>query len=155
MVLLLRLYFFSDGGSAYVYGSGGALTRTVPTGMPSPSGQSNTLLGVNNVVVNDSGDAVYRAVFNGAQPESGLYQRTTDGTHSVRLLSQTTAPRGGTITSTGVPTINESNQIGTFLTINTGTTIRSAALIDGTTVHELVRQGDLLPDGVTTVGQFP
>jgi hypothetical protein len=148
------LIFFTNGaGSAYLDGSGGALARVAPTGMPSPSGQSNALVGVNNVVVNDSGVAVYRGIFTGAQNEAGLYQRTTDGTHMVRLLSQTAAPRGGTITSTGTPTINESNQIGTFLTINN--TVRSAALINGTTVHELVRQGDLLPDGVTTVSQFP
>ena len=63
------------------------------------------------------------------------------------------APRGGTITGAGSrPTLNEANQIGTILTIDD--TIASAARIDGTTVHELVRQGDLLADGITTVGQF-
>jgi len=148
---------FAGGSLAYTLGSGGPLTQIFPTAMPSPSGQSNTLLGVTSAVINDSGYLVYRAVFNGAQPESGLYQRAPDGTQSVRLLSNTTAPRGGTITSPGgFPTLNESNQVGTILSINTGapSSIKSAARIDGTTVHELVRQGDLLADGVTTVGAF-
>ena len=128
-----------------------------PTGMPSPSGQPNTLLGVTSAVINESGYSVYRAVFNGPPAESGLYQRAPDGTQSVRLLGQTAAPRGGTITSPGSnPTLNESNQIGTILSINTGgaSSIKSVARIDGTTVHEFVRQGDLLADGITTVGTF-
>jgi hypothetical protein len=150
------LAIFSGGGSAYTLGDGAALTQMYPTAMPSPSGQSNTLLGVIAEVINDSGVAVYRAVFNGAQPESGFYQRSASGVHSVRLLGQTPAPRGGTITSTGgFPTLNEMNQVGTILTIDVGgSSIKSAARIDGTTVNELVRQGDLLPDGVTTVGSF-
>lgn len=143
--------------TAHVFGTGSSLTPMYTIGMPSPSGQSNTLLGVTSATINDAGVAVYRAVFNGAQPESGLYQRSTGGTQSVRLLSQTPAPRGGTITSTGgLPTLNESNQIGTILSIDVGgpSSIKSVARIDGTTVHELVRQGDLLPDGVTTMGTF-
>jgi len=148
---------FSGGSTAYTFGTGGPLVPMHTTGMPSPSGQSNNLLGVTSAVVNDFGVSAYRAVFNGTQPESGLYQRAADGTHSVRLLGQTSAPRGGTITSPGgFPTLNETNQIGTILTIDTGapSTIRSAARIDGMTVHELVRQGDLLADGITTVGSF-
>jgi hypothetical protein len=151
------LAIFSGGGSAYTLGTGGPLTQMYPPLMPSPSGQSNALLGVTAHVVNDSGVSVYRAVFNGAQPESGLYERSANGVHTVRLLNQTSAPRGGTITSPGgFPTLNETDQIGTILTIDVGgpSTIRSAARIDGTTVNELVRQGDLLPDGVTTVGSF-
>jgi len=140
----------------HVFGDDGALTPMYTTAMPSPSGQSNTLLSVLNATVNDSGVAIYRAIFNGAQPEVGLYQRATNGTHSVRVLQGASAPRGGTISSTsGRPMLNESNQIGAILTVDTGTAmIKSAARIDGTTVHELARQGDLIADGITTIGQI-
>jgi hypothetical protein len=139
----------------HTLGSGGALTGMHTAGMPSPSGQSNALLGVNTLTVNDSGLAVYRAIFNGPQPEAGLYQRTADGTHSVRVLQNTTAPRGGTINGFGSrSTLNETGQIGVTMTVDVGSNISSAVKIDGTTVVELVRQGDLIGDGITTIGQF-
>ena len=141
---------------SHVYGSGGPLTPMYTIGTPSPSGQSNSLLSVLNATINDSGVAIYRALYNGTQPEVGLYERSPDGIHSVRVLQGASALRGGIISSTsGRPLLNESNQIGAILTIDTGTAmIKSAARIDGTTVHELTRQGDLIGDGITTIGQF-
>jgi hypothetical protein len=140
----------------YAIGAGGPLANMHTPLMPSPSGQSNTLLGVTTATVNDSGLAVYRAVFNGTQPEAGLYQRSTDGVHSVRILQNTSAPRGtGTVAGFGSrSTINEAGQIGVTMTVNTGSNISSATRITGTTAVELARQGDLIGDGVTTIGQF-
>src|SRR5262245_6082283 len=125
----------------HVYGSGGPLTPMYTTSMQSPSGQNNMLLGVLSATVNASGVAVYRAIFNGPQVESGYYQRSPDGTQSVRFMNQVPSARGGTITSGGGrPTLNEAGQIGTILSIDTGapSSVHAAARIDGTTLHEFV-----------------
>jgi hypothetical protein len=136
----------------HVFGEGGALTPMYEAGSPSPSG-NNTLLGVLNAATNDDGVSIFRAVYNGANPESGIYQRATNGALTTRLLQNSPAPRGGTISGFfSRPTINESRQIAVIMNVNTGdTSVQSAVRIDGTTAHELVREGDLLADGMTTV----
>jgi len=133
-------------------GDGGPLAPQVVPGSSSPSG-NNTLLGVQSATVNDMGAAVFTAIYSGDNPELGLYARAVDGTITTRLLRNATAPRGGMITGVGRATINESAQVATIASVDAGAGAVSSALrIDGATVHELARQGDLAADGVTTLG---
>lgn len=138
----------------YVYGSGGPLASLYTAGMTSPSGAALALTGVTSAAINDAGVTAYRATFGS---ENGIYQRTDAGVHSVRLLRGAAAPLGGTVFQPGAqPTINETGQIGTILTINPGGgggLLHSAARLDGTTINELVRQGTALPGGIT-LGSF-
>jgi hypothetical protein len=134
------------------FGDGGSMTPMVVPGSSSPSG-NNMLLGVNHAAVNDTGFAVYQAAYFGDNPEVGLYERAPNGAVTTRVLRNIAAPRGGTINGFGPRfVINESNQIGAVLGIDTGSgIIQSASRIDGTTIHELARDGDLALDGITTI----
>jgi len=145
--------FSSPFGTQHFFGDGGPLTPMYEPGSSSPSG-NNTLLGVTTAALNDAGVAAYIAAYFGANPEVGIYSRAVDGTVTTRLVRNTSAPRGGTITGLGTRvTINESAQIAAMLDID-GSTLDSLVRIDGATVHELARQGDAAEDGVTTINQF-
>jgi len=140
------LSFFSDGVTT---------TPLVAPGSSSPSG-NNTLLGVNHAAVNDAGIAVFQAAYFGDNPEAGLYQRAATGAITTRVLQHSAAPRGGIIDGFGPRfVLNESNQIGAVIGVDLGETIiHSASRIDGTIVHELVREGDLAQDGITTIQEI-
>jgi len=140
------LSFFSDGG---------AMTPVVAPGSSSPSG-NNTLLGMNHAAVNDAGVAVFQAAYFGDNPEAGLYQRAANGALTTRVLQHSAAPRGGIIDGFGPRfVLNESSQIGAVIGVDLGDNIiHSASRIDGTTVHELVREGDLALDGTTTIQEI-
>ncbi len=143
----------SPSGALNFLGDGNTLTPLCAAGSSSPSG-SNSLLGVTTAVVNEVGVAAYVAAYTGGNPEVGLYQRDANGTVTTRLLRNATAPRGGTITSLGTRlSMNASGQFAATLDVN-GTATDSLARIDGSGVHELIRQGDLAADGLTTLGQF-
>jgi hypothetical protein len=136
----------------YLRGDGGALVSPFTLGSPSPSG-NNTLLGVTTTAVNDAGVTAFQAAFNGAAPEVGIYLRQPDGTIQTKVLRNSTAPRGGIISGVGTRlTINESNQVTALLSVDTS--ISSVALMDGAGVEELIREGDVLSDGVTTITQL-
>ncbi len=135
-----------------VIGDGGPITLQFVPNSPNPSG-NGTLLGVQTSTQNDAGVAVFSAIYTGGTPETGIYRRAVDGTISTVLLRNATAPRGGTFTVVGRGTINESGQVASNSTVDTGSGEVSTALrIDGATVHELARQGDMTLDGMTTLG---
>ena len=136
------------------FSTGGPLTLMYTPGSSSPSG-NNTLLGVTSAAVNDAGNGAYLAAYSGANPEVGLYSRSAGGAVNTLVTRNSAAPRGGTFSSLGTRlSLNESGSIaGLFSlsgTTSTKTIVRSGA--SGTT--ELVRRGDLLGDGITTVGDF-
>jgi hypothetical protein len=135
-----------------VIGDGGPITLEFPPGNPHHGG-NGSLFGVQTATQNDAGVAVYSAIYTGGTPEIGIYRRAVDGTTSTVLLRNATAPRGGTLTNVGRGTINEAGQIASNSTVDPGSGGISTALrIDGATVLELARQGDLAVDGVTTLG---
>lgn len=135
-----------------VIGDGGPITLQYPPGNPHPTG-NGTLLGVQTSTQNDAGLSVYSAIYTGGTPEIGIYRRAVDGATSVVLLRNATAPRGGTLINVGRGTINEAGQIASSSTVDPGTGEVSTALrIDGTTVLEIARQGDMALDGVTKLG---
>lgn len=135
-----------------VIGDGGPITMQFPPGGAHPSG-NGTLFGVQTATQNDLGVAVFTGIYTGGTPETGLYRRAVDGAISTVLLRNSTAPRGGALTTVGRGTINESGQIASHSTVNPGSGGVSTALrIDGSTVVELARQGDVASDGVTTLG---
>lgn len=140
------LSFISDGST---------MVPVVAPGSSSPSG-NNTLLGMSHSAVNDSGVTVYQAVFNGVNPEVGLYERAANGVVTTRALKNTPLAQGGIINSFGPrPVINESSQIGTVLGVEiNGNFIGAVGRIDGTTLHEFVREGDLATDGFTTLTEI-
>jgi hypothetical protein len=137
------------------FGSGGPMTLMVVPGSASPTG-NNTLLGITTTAVNDAGVAIYQAAYSGDNPEVGLYERAVGGAVTTRVLRNSAAPRGGIINSFGNrPVLNESGQIGALLSVDIdGEFVASASRIDGTTVHELVREGDVALDGFTMINTF-
>ena len=135
-----------------IIGDGGPITMQFPPGSAHPSG-NGTLFGVQTATQNDAGIAVFTGIYTGGTPETGLYRRAVDGAISIVLLRNSTAPRGGALTTVGRGTINEAGQIASHSTVNPGSGGVSTALrIDGSTVVELARQGDVANDGVTTLG---
>jgi hypothetical protein len=145
--------FSSPFGTAHFFGEGGLLTPLCAPGSPSPSG-NNTLLGVTTAAVNDAGIAAYIAAYSGANPEVGIYSRDAGGSVTTRLLRNSSAPRGGTVSSVGTRiTLNESGQIAATLDID-DSDIDSLARLNAASIQELARQGDVANDGVTTIGQF-
>jgi hypothetical protein len=132
---VLRHFRSEDGPPSLIYS----------TTDPSPSG-NNTFLGVTTLVLNGAGVATYQAVYSGVSPEVGLYTRAIDGTVTTRALRNSTAPRGGAINSLGTRfTMNESTQIGTVLGVDVGEEfVESVSRIDGTTILEFLREGDVL-----------
>jgi hypothetical protein len=135
-----------------VIGDGGPITMQFPPGSPHPTG-NGSLLGVQTATQNDAGVAVFSAIYTGGTPETGLYRRAVDGAISTVVLRNGTAPRGGMMTSFGLGTINEQGQIAARTTVDPGSGgVSSALRIDGSTVIELARQGDVASDGVTTLG---
>jgi hypothetical protein len=138
---------------ATVFGSGGPVSKLVEPGSASPSG-NNSLLGVNTYAVNDAGQASFSAVYTGANVETGIYTRATNGTITTRVIRGAAAPRGGTINGfSNRLTMNEFSQVANILKID-AVAFDSLARIDGTTVHELARGGDLTVDGVHKLGAF-
>lgn len=124
----------------HFFSHGGPLSLMYTPGQSSPSG-NNTLLGVTTAAINDAGVGAYVAAYSGSNPELGIYERAANGAITTRLLRGSAAPRGGSITGVASRlTLNESGQVANVLSI------------DGTTVHELARTGDLALDGITTIG---
>jgi hypothetical protein len=136
-------------------GDGNTMVPLVAPGSSSPSG-NNTLLGMSHSAVNDAGVSVFQAVYNGANPEVGLYERAANGVVTTRALKNTPLARGGIINSFGPrPVINESNQIGMVLGVEiNGGFISAVGRIDGTTLHEFVREGDFATDGFTKITEI-
>jgi hypothetical protein len=144
--------FSSPFGTAHFFWDGGPLSPLCAPGSSSPSG-NNTLLGVTTAAVNDAGVAAYIAAYSGVNPEVGIYSRDAGGSVTTRLLRNSSAPRGGTVTSVGTRiTLNESGQIAATLDVD-GNAIDSLARLDASSVQELARQGDIAEDGVTIIGQ--
>ncbi|MEX2091130.1 MAG: choice-of-anchor tandem repeat NxxGxxAF-containing protein [Pirellulales bacterium] len=138
---------------ATVFGSGGGISKLVEPGSASPSG-NNSLFSVTTYSVNDAGQASFSALYTGANLESGIYTRATNGVLTTRVIRNTPAPRGGTIKGfSNRLTMNEFGQVANILKID-DVAFDSLARIDGTTVHELARAGDLAVDGVNTLGAF-
>jgi hypothetical protein len=131
----------------YLRGDGGPLVSPFTLGSLGPSG-NNTLFGVTTTAVNDAGYTAFRAIYTGTPSEAGIYLRSPDGTIQTRLLQQSTAPRGGTISSAGIRlAINESNEVATLLRIDSS--FESVALVDASGADEFAREGDVLTGGVT------
>jgi hypothetical protein len=137
-------------------GSGGPLETFLEVGSASPSGD-NTLVSHSIPVINDAGVAAYRASYSGLNSETGIYSRATGGATTLRLLEGDDAPGGGSILSiaASLPTLNGSSQIALTASVDDDIFTRKAALrLDGTTIVELARDGDLATDGVTTIGNI-
>jgi hypothetical protein len=140
-------------------GSGGPLTLLPRLGSASPTGE-NQLNSRSIPVLNNAGVAAYRANYVGMNPEAGIYSRAADGTITTRLLSGVPLPpprESGTLSSldSSFPVLNEAGQIALTANVTVGIfTRRSALRLDGTTVVELARDGDLALDGTTTIGNI-
>ncbi len=63
----------------------GQIVPFMTVGSPSPSG-NNSLTGASYPPINDQGVGVFRGVYSGGNPETGIYVRSIDGTLTTRLL---------------------------------------------------------------------
>jgi hypothetical protein len=133
-------------------GDGGPLVAFVSMNSASPSG-NNSLTGASFPALNDQGVGVFRGIYSGGNPETGIYVRSADGTLSTRLLQGATSPRGGTITALNTsPTINEAGQVGVRVNIGSGIDPQVAVLrLAESGIVELAREGDTADDGITTI----
>jgi len=135
-------------------GDGGAPNSFLHVDSASPSG-NNQLVSHSTPVINNAGVAAYRAVYGGVSPETGIYSRTSGGTTTLRLLQGVDAPRGGTVLSIigSLPTLNEIDQIALIASVDDGQFTRKSVMrLDGTTINELARDGDVL--GSVTVANI-
>lgn len=137
-------------------GNGGPIDVFPRQGSASPSG-NNELLNASVSSLTETGVAAYYGIYLGNNPERGVYRRNTDGSIETLLLRNSPAPRGGVFESVSLssPSINNSGQVTFFTDVDPGPDfLASLVMIDGTIVHELVREGDTLSDGITTIDQI-
>ncbi len=140
--------------SRFFRGSGGVLENLVPAGGSSPAGD-NELFGVFSQSVNHRGTMTYRARYTGSNPENGIYQLAMDGTVASLVLDGSATPEGGTVDGTSFFTVNESNQVATFASISKdGQMTYSLVLADANSFQEIVSEGDILNDGITTLEEI-
>lgn len=138
--------------------NGGVIEIFPRVGTPSPSG-NNALIVRTLPVINDAGVAVYRGLYTGSDPEMGnpelgIYARSLDGTITTRVLQGSPAPRGGEIEliTNSLPTLNANSQIGLIGRVDDTVVTRTSVMrLDGTTVVELARDGDMANDGTSTI----
>ena len=138
-------------------GNGGPLSIFPRGGSPSPTGSGNQLVAASFASLTESGVAAYWGIYNGDTPEHGIFRRDPDGSLHTLMLSGAPSPRGGTYDNVYLetPHINDASQVAfTTPVTDNGQTHDALIRIDGTTVHELVREGDLLPDGITTINSL-
>ena len=130
----------------------GQIVPFMTVGSPSPSG-NNSLTGASYPPINDQGVGVFRGVYSGGNPETGIYVRSIDGTLTTRLLQGASSPRGGTITALSTaPTINEAGEVGVRVSIGSGIDPDVAVLrLAQSGVVELARERDTADDGITTI----
>lgn len=133
-------------------GSGGPLEVVVEGGTPSPS-ENNQLLSIFSQGANHAGTFVYSGFYTGTNGESGLYEVAPNGTLTTRLLAGSPAPRGGMLDGVGGASMfNESNQIATKGSVTDGiNTFDTLLRVNASSVEEVVRSGDLLDDGITSI----
>lgn len=132
-------------------GNGTSIAPHVPEGSASPSG-NNSLLSITATGYNYEGDLIYTAFYDGANPEAGLYRQLQGGSTTTLALFQGAAPRGGTFTNVGFgATQNRFGDVASFAAVDDGGDVESVIRVVGSTLEELVRDGDTANDGNTTV----
>jgi hypothetical protein len=92
-------------------------------------------------------------LYGGANPETGIYSRASNGTTTLRLADgDYGGPTQFITVFQSLPTLNESGQIGLTASVDDGFFTRKVVIrLDGTTVNELARDGSLTTNGLTTI----
>lgn len=141
------------GGGAVFRGDGTSAVEIARSGDPAPSGGGD-LFSLSSPTINASGQVAFASTILNApvgQGGSGLF--LGDGSSLVALAREDDLTGNGTFGqfSIGRPALNDSGQIAFYASLNatSGGSADDRALFrtDGTTLVEVMREGDASPDG--------
>ena len=139
-------------------GNGGGLTQIARRGQATPDA-NGTFSSFNNPVLNDSGQAAFRAILTGTNggdsDNRGIFRGSGGGITQIARTGQAAPDANGTFSSLdGSPVLNDSGQVAFFASL-IGTSggnsdDRGIFTGDGIDLIQVVREGDSLAGGVVT-----